>query len=71
MGWASFYAPNKKVNVLEKVDNSLSETRTEVLFNRYDAHVGHVFEDGPEPTGLRYCINGVALKFVKATSKKA
>jgi peptide-methionine (R)-S-oxide reductase len=65
-GWASFYAPIKKINVLEKVDNSLGETRTEVLCRRCDAHLGHVFDDGPKPTGLRYCMNGVAMKFIKA-----
>jgi peptide-methionine (R)-S-oxide reductase len=65
-GWPSFYAPINKINVTEKIDKTIAETRTEVLCNRCDAHLGHVFDDGPKPTGLRYCMNGVAMKFVKA-----
>jgi len=68
-GWPSFWQPIAKENVREEVDHSLSETRTEVLCSRCDSHIGHVFSDGPKPTGLRYCMNGVALKFVKGDPK--
>lgn len=65
-GWPSFYEPISKGSIIYTPDHSHGMTRTEVECGRCKSHLGHVFEDGPPPTGLRYCINGVVLDFAKA-----
>ncbi len=70
-GWPSFSKPLEKANVVEKKDTTLGVERTEVRSKHADSHLGHVFDDGPQPTGLRYCMDSASLRFIPVEKLKA